>query len=108
VAISSSVEIWLVDGAIQGGDGLSRLLLSLDDGDGVAGNLVLEGIGDLAQGAECVAGVLRCQFPCQCASGSGVPSSPPLVPLAHHVVEPAGGRQSSSSFCFDTQTIPKF
>ena len=54
----AAVLLDLVDGAIQGVDGLPRLLLSLGHGDGVAGNLVLEGAGDLAQGAEGVAGVL--------------------------------------------------
>jgi len=48
----------LVDDAIEGVDGLPRLLLPLGHGDGVAGNLVLEGAGDLAQGAEGVARVL--------------------------------------------------
>ena len=47
----------LVDGAIQGGDDL----FSLARGDGVAGNLVPEGISDLAQGAEGVARVLLAQ-----------------------------------------------
>jgi len=54
----AAVILDLVDGAIQGADGLSRLLLPLSHGDGIAGNLVLEGTGDLAQGAEGVAGVL--------------------------------------------------
>ena len=47
----------LVDGAIQGVDGLPRLLLPLGHGDSVAGNLVLEGAGDLAQGAEVMLGM---------------------------------------------------
>jgi len=51
----------LVEGAIQGGNGLPRLLLSLGVGDGVAGNLVLEWAGNLAQGTEGVARVLLAQ-----------------------------------------------
>ena len=47
----------LGDGAIQGVDRLPRLLLFLGNGDCVAGNLVLEGAGDLAQGAEVMLGM---------------------------------------------------
>jgi len=55
---SAAVLLDLVDCAIQGVDGLPRLLLSLGHGDSVAGNLVLEWASDLAQGAEGVARVL--------------------------------------------------
>ena len=54
----AAVILDLVYGTIQGGDGLSRLLLSLGHDDSVAGNLVLEGAGNLAQGTEGVARVL--------------------------------------------------
>ena len=57
----AEVHLDLVDDAIQGVDGLPRLLLSLGHGDGVVGNLVLEGAGDLAQRAEGVARVLLAQ-----------------------------------------------
>jgi len=53
----------LVDGAIQGGDDLLCHLFSLARGDGVASNLVPEGISDLAQGAEVMLGMfLNCTF----------------------------------------------
>ena len=48
----------LADSAIQGVDGLPRLLFSLGHGDGVASDLILEWAGDLAQGAKGVARVL--------------------------------------------------
>jgi len=54
----AAVILDLVDGAIKGVDSLLRLLLPLGNRDGVAGNLVLEGAGDLAQGAKGVARVL--------------------------------------------------
>ena len=54
----AEVHLDLVDDAIQGVDGLPRLLLSLGHGDGVVGNLVLEGAGDLAQGAEVMLGMI--------------------------------------------------
>jgi len=53
----AAVILNFVDCAIQGDNCLPGLLLSLRNGDGVAGDLVLEGAGDLAQGAESVAGV---------------------------------------------------
>jgi len=54
----ATILLNLDDRAIQGGDGLSRLLLSPSHGNGVAGNLVLKRAGDLDQGAEGVARVL--------------------------------------------------
>ena len=59
----AAVLLNLVDGTIHGGDGLQCLFLSIRDGDGIAGNLVLEWAGDLAQGAEDVARVHFAQTP---------------------------------------------
>ena len=47
----------LVDSVIKDVDGLPGILLSLGHGDSVAGNLVLEGASDLAQGAEVMLGM---------------------------------------------------
>ena len=57
----NAVLLDLVHGGIQGCNGLPRLLLTLGVGNGVAGNLVLEGAGDLAQGTEGVARVFLAQ-----------------------------------------------
>jgi len=57
----AAVILDLADGAIQGVDGPPGILLSLGHGDSVAGYLVLERAGDLAQRAEGVAGVLLAQ-----------------------------------------------
>ena len=56
----AAVILDLVDGAIQGGDGLLCLLFSLGHGDSIAGNLVLKWAGHFVQEANVMAFV-TCQ-----------------------------------------------
>ena len=59
VLLSGAAVIFdLVDGAIQGVDGLPRLLLPLGNGDGVTGNLVLERAGHFFQWADLVVSMI--------------------------------------------------